>query len=295
MKTVNELDYIYRKLVVKSREKRNNTIDISDEEYAKYYEVEQEPVEPIPGGDIPIPGEEDPNHDYSQDYLTFEALEDGTFSFSGYNSLYYSINNGSTWKTLAGGTETELITKGTKVIWKRDNQLSYHWSTDGTPNYCGMFTSTGKFNLSGNILSLFYQSDFNNQNSLPTNVSCYKMFNTCEHLISAKNLVLPSSLTARCFERLFYNCQNLIEVPDLLNSKLVERCYYGMFEQCNSLNKIRMLASDISATDCLTCWVTGVSQSGTFIKNSKTNFNIGTSGIPAGWEVIDEVIPEEGE
>ena len=39
MQTVNKLDYIYRKLVVKAREKRNNTIDISDEDYAKYYEV----------------------------------------------------------------------------------------------------------------------------------------------------------------------------------------------------------------------------------------------------------------
>lgn len=37
MQTVNELDYAYRKLVVKAREKRNNTIDISDEEYDKYY------------------------------------------------------------------------------------------------------------------------------------------------------------------------------------------------------------------------------------------------------------------
>lgn len=58
MKTVNELDYIYRKLVVKSREKRNNTIDISDEDYTKYYEVEPEPIESTPGSDIPIPDEE---------------------------------------------------------------------------------------------------------------------------------------------------------------------------------------------------------------------------------------------
>ena len=46
MKTVNKLDYIYRQLVVKAREQRNETVEISDEEYAKHYEVEPEPIEP---------------------------------------------------------------------------------------------------------------------------------------------------------------------------------------------------------------------------------------------------------
>ena len=29
------------------------------------------------------------------------------------------------------------------------------------------------------------------------------------------------------------------------------------------------------------------------LKIQKTSFNIGDSGIPTGWEVIDEVVPEE--
>ena len=40
MKTVNKLDYLYRKLVVKAREQEKETIDITDEEYGKYYEEE---------------------------------------------------------------------------------------------------------------------------------------------------------------------------------------------------------------------------------------------------------------
>lgn len=57
MKTVNKLDLIYRKLIVKAQEQRNETVEISDEDYEKYYEVEPEHIEPTPGSDIPISDE----------------------------------------------------------------------------------------------------------------------------------------------------------------------------------------------------------------------------------------------
>ena len=43
MQTVNKLDYIYRKLVVKAREQNNETVEITDEEYDKYYLSEYKP------------------------------------------------------------------------------------------------------------------------------------------------------------------------------------------------------------------------------------------------------------
>ena len=38
--------------------------------------------------------------DYENEYLTFVALESGTFKFSG-NSINYSLDSGSTWTSLA--------------------------------------------------------------------------------------------------------------------------------------------------------------------------------------------------
>ena len=295
MKTVNKLDYTYRKLVVSALEKHNNTVDITDEDYDKYYLSEYKP-EPLPDSDIPIPGEENPDHDYSQDYLTFEALEDGTFSFSD-NSLYYSINNGVSWNSLAAGTETELITAGTKVLWKRDLYIYINSSSNLS---IGRFSSTNKFNISGNILSLFYINNFYEYNILPQKssysssyYSLNSMFEGCSKLINAKNLILPLTLTQSCFFGLFYNCTSLMEVPELPATKLVVSCYQKMFYGCTSLNYIKMLASNISASGCLDNWLEGVSPTGIFIKNSKMTFNIGSSGIPAGWEVIDEEVPEE--
>ena len=60
-----------------------------------------------------------------------------------------------------------------------------------------------------------------------------------------------------------------------------------MFEGCNRSNYIKCLATDISATDCTYNWVSGVSGTGTFVKNPDANWPTGTSGIPSGWEVVD--------
>ena len=52
------------------------------------------------------------------------------------------------------------------------------------------------------------------------------------------------------------------------------------------LNNITMLATDISASGCLSYWVGGVASTGTFIKSSEmTSLTTGSFGIPYGWTV----------
>ena len=46
--------------------------------------------------------------DYSEQYLTFTALEDGTFSCA--KELLYSIDNGKTWTSLPANSSTPTIT-----------------------------------------------------------------------------------------------------------------------------------------------------------------------------------------
>jgi hypothetical protein len=45
----------------------------------------------------------------------------------------------------------------------------------------------------------------------------------------------------------------------------------------------------MSATDCTTGWVNGVSKTGTFVKEAGVEWSTGVNGIPSGWEVIDNV------
>jgi len=76
---------------------------------------------------------------------------------------------------------------------------------------------------------------------------------------------------------------------------LVNYCYQEMFSGCTNLSSITMLATDISAIDCLTDWVSGVASSGTFTKASSLiqgsetgKIPTGTSGIPEGWTVVNK-------
>jgi hypothetical protein len=63
-----------------------------------------------------------------------------------------------------------------------------------------------------------------------------------------------------------------------------------MFYNCTSLAKITMLATDVSASNCLSNWVKGVSNDGVFVKHPDMNdLSTGVSGIPSGWTVEDYV------
>ena len=88
-----------------------------------------------------------------------------------------------------------------------------------------------------------------------------------------------------CYGSMFEGCTSLTTAPELPATTLSEGCYDNMFRDCSSLNYIKMLATDVSATDCLTAWVTNVATSGTFIKDASTTLPTGLSGIPDGWTV----------
>jgi len=122
---------------------------------------------------------------------------------------------------------------------------------------------------------------------------CYSgMFNYCVSLTTAPELP-ATTLANYCYQRMFINCTALTTSPVLPATTLAEYCYSYMFSLCPNLSNITMLATDISATNCLYRWVDRVSSSGTFYKNSAATWT--TSGkIPTGWDVQDYVPTEAG-
>ena len=118
--------------------------------------------------------------------------------------------------------------------------------------------------------------------------SCYnQMFSGCTSLTATP--ALPATeLTESCYNYMFRSCTSLITAPELPATTLAEDCYYGMFQNCKNINYIKMLATDISADNCLNIWVYDVSSTGTFVKNpNMTSLPTGVSGIPSGWTVIN--------
>lgn len=253
-------------------------------------------------------------HDYSHDYLTFEALEPGTFTWTdsiNSNSINYSLDNGSTWNTLASGSSTPSVNTNDKVLFKASGLTV---NTTGSEPGIGTFSSSGTFNISGNIMSLQEGDNFVGV----TTISDKKQFGLLfkqSNVVDASNLILPATtlkthcymsmlrdctslttapklpattLTTSCYNSMFNGCTSLTTVPALPATTLADFCYNNMFNGCTSLNNVTCLATDISATECTSGWTTNVAASGTFTKDATmTNWTTGANGIPQDWTVQD--------
>ncbi len=254
------------------------------------------------------------DHDYSQDYLTFKVLTDGTIGWKSFGSetaktISYSINDGK-WTSITSSStgETILVSAGNSVRFKGNN-TSYATSRD---NYAGFEGGTATFNIEGNIHSLLYGDDFANNNSLTNSTYQFCSLFKKSNVISAENLILPSMvLTKYCYRAMFSYCTSLSVAPVLPASTLAQGCYwymfekcaistapdlnaetlsnecYGhMFENCSNLNYIKCLAKNgFNNTNVLANWVTGVCATGTFIKKENISWTTGASGIPTNWTI----------
>ena len=201
----------------------------------------------------------DPDY-YLKQYLTFEALESGTFSLTvpaDVNSTYmtsisYSTDNGTTWvDTTINNTKqtitTPTIAKGGKVLWKGIGN-----ATAKNTAYCSYFSSTGNFNASGNIMSLLYGDNFQNQTTLPNSMNSFaKLFGNETKLISVLNLTLPATtLTEYCYTYMFQNCTSLTTAPELPATTLAGQCYAFMFQNCTSLTTAPELPATTLKNSC---------------------------------------------
>lgn len=185
----------------------------------------------------PTPG------DYSTQYLTFEAIEDGTFTFRGkddesFLTLSYSLDDGQTWTAEERNPESPTITAGNKIMWKGTC----------TPE-TGNFSSTGTFKVYGNIMSIVHGDDFRNSTAIINN-----HFNSLfkgTKVVNAENLVLPSTtLESYCYAHMFSGCSNLTTAPELPATTLANNCYSYMFSDCTKLTTAPELPATTLANNC---------------------------------------------
>lgn len=117
---------------------------------------------------------------------------------------------------------------------------------------------------------------------------CYsQMFSECRLLVNASALP-ATTLNDGCYSQMFEECRSLVNAPDLLATTLVQWCYQSMFANCSSLNNIKCLATtSINANGATRGWMTGVSETGTFTKDTNATWSTGDDGIPTGWTVVD--------
>jgi hypothetical protein len=187
---------------------------------------------------------------------------------------------------LLKNTYTPVIPSGNKVIFKAE--LVPASSTQSFNFGIGTFSSTGRYEAEGNIMSLLYGNNFNGQISLSGKKYAFTyLFQKNSNLVNAINLVLPATtLSQECYSLMFEGCTSLLKAPVLPALTLYSGCYTSMFENCTSLNYIKaMFTSNPNKTYTLD-WVSGVASSGTFVKNSAARWTTtGVNGVPVGWTV----------
>ena len=226
----------------------------------------------------------------SSEYLTFTILSAGTINWRASDTsitrtIEYKLNNGE-WTSITSNTgssaPTITVNSGDKLQFRGNNT---EYKTSGS-EYNSFSGSTAYFNLSGNILSLFYGDNFDAQTA-PTIFELGGMFQST-NVIDAGGLLLPNIVRRYCYFEMFCFCTKLTKAPVLPATTLEFKCYCAMFYGCTSLNYIKCLATDISEKDCTEDWVNGVASTGTFVKaSSMTSWTRGSYGIPTGWTVTN--------
>lgn len=179
-------------------------------------------------------------HDYSQDYLTIEAISSGAVIFSkfGYfaREYAYRLNNGS-WQNITLNRFESVsidVEVGDKIEW------SYKSGEGGSGAAAGEVTFSGTtcfFSSYGNILSLAWGDDYLNPPMLPMNHNhwFHYMFANSK-IVDAGNIILPNSgLTATIYQAMFYECRSLVSAPDVIADYIRDSGCDYMFGNCVSL------------------------------------------------------------
>lgn len=182
-----------------------------------------------------------PPHDYSLDYLTYEALSSGDLYWLD-NDCYYSVNDGP-WVQMTYSQDPETLVTGDVVRFKKVGLCA------------SLPTFVGDFKVYGNVESMEYGDNFVGQTQFysASTAGLFKLSPQMQgsRLIDASNLILPvTTLTASCYRSMFAGCTSLTTAPELPATTLAMSCYMDMFAGCTSLVTAPELPATTLVSDC---------------------------------------------
>lgn len=249
------------------------------------------------------------------EYLKFTTVDDNgskyTFSRPG---LEYSIDGGE-WTTLAAHTYTPNVPKNSNIRFRG-------YLTPNGSEGIGTFSSSGKFDAEGELMTLLYGEYYVGQtgkfadhmfknmfyrtkivnaynlvipyNSGSYKYSCYFMFKDCYELeVAPKELKGNTYVNDHSFYLMFQNCPKLTKTPIIWYTFPAYNAMGGMFLNDTLLSEVYMLQTEnVNNIDHLRSsnWLKGVASTGTFYANQNLTWldTIERSGdtIPEGWTIV---------
>ena len=261
----------------------------------------------------------------AEHYLTFNITSPGYINWLSSGStasvpIMYSVNNGE-WTQItssSSGTKINGLVAGDTIQVKAPDGVTRAGISSGENSYSTFSGSTAGFNLEGNVMSLLDSENYESIKQITQSFAFAKLFAYCTGLTSAENLNMPATaVSASAYREMFQDCSSLttppqilpatsladscyrnmfaqsgvISGPELPAETLVESCYRMMFYSATTLNYIKCLATDKSATNATSAWTQSVASSGMFVKPSSisvSTWGTGVNGIPTNWVVMDE-------
>ena len=212
-------------------------------------------------------------------------------------------HDGHTWSEYDHAGET--IAAGERVYFRGTNTKS--WGEVTSEKRCALFTMNKRFAIGGNIMSLNYAENYDDESLEPYIFS--GLFKGDTNLVSAENLLLPVSYThvdfmfhgctslvkaaihrataylGNTMVKTYYGCTALTESPVLTIEEMsFDRNLYECFRNCTAMTRITCLTSFTSSVQYYN-WVAGVAANGTFVKKRGVEWTTGNNGIPSGWTV----------
>ena len=187
--------------------------------------------------------------DIPQDCFYIEPYNEGesiTIEFKDYNyidALYFIEGETNEWIDFSSSVITNK-----RIYIKNLNYYRFDVSTYGSP-----FSITGLCNVGGDIttllgnmgqryaVALFKNSDIVDASNLSLPATelenfCYdRMFYNCNSLVNAPSILPATKIGYSCYHEMFWGCNSLVNAPEILATTLGDRCCQRMFEGCKSL------------------------------------------------------------
>lgn len=191
---------------------------------------------------------------YISDDSTMKGMSDIYYSSDGTIWTLWQHNEPSDYKA---EYNTITLQPGEKIYLKATGLGAASQSL--TKYFQFIITEDYSIEGSGNILSLIYGDNFENQTNIP----------------------------ARAFFRTFEYCKGLTKTPDIIARTVDAKAFYNCFRGCSNLSYVKCLVEETFHTMSdfpFYGWLNNVSATGTFVKSADALWQNGDV-IPSGWTV----------
>jgi hypothetical protein len=235
-------------------------------------------------------GKYDSSYTPQQNYLTLQALNDGTtitFDNKASGIVEYSVNsvNNGSWKTLAGTTTS--LNAGDKVYLRGANN-----TYEDNEGHDSKISCSGPCYVYGNFMSLTNNDSFASATTLTSGSTFCNLFedNTNIRNHPYKDMVLPATtLTEYCYYGMFRNCTGLSRSPIMedATASLPEKtkCYDEMFIRCSGLYYVTCYSSPADFS-YFGSWLNYVQSKGTLVTKREYESNWNDHKPYDGWTVM---------